>query len=86
VHPLRQALGAPRRRQAPNLVRSGRYPVVTPARNWMDARALVGKFPRMPTPVKKLNDRFADYDLSIRCRKCGHVRVTEAHVFAKILG
>lgn len=40
----------------------------------------------MPAPVKKLSDRFADYDLSITCKKCGHVRVTEPHVLAKILG
>jgi hypothetical protein len=40
----------------------------------------------MPVPVKKLSDRFADYDLSIRCRKCGHTRVTEPHALAKILG
>jgi hypothetical protein len=40
----------------------------------------------MPAPIKKLSDRFADYDLSIKCRKCGHVRVTEPHALAKILG
>jgi hypothetical protein len=40
----------------------------------------------MPAPTKKLRDRFADYDHSIKCRKCGHVRVTEPHALAKILG
>jgi hypothetical protein len=40
----------------------------------------------MPAPIKKLSDRFAGYDLSIKCRKCGHVRATEPHALAKILG
>jgi len=40
----------------------------------------------MPAPVKKLSDRFADYDLSIKCKKCGHTRVTDPHALAKILG
>jgi hypothetical protein len=40
----------------------------------------------MPAPIKKLSDRFADYDLSIKCKKCGHVRVTDPHALAKILG
>src|SRR5215510_4575171 len=56
-----------------------------PATGWttMAARGIVGF---MPAPVKKLSDRFADYDLSIKCKKCGHIRVTEPHVLAKILG
>jgi hypothetical protein len=40
----------------------------------------------MPTPVNKLSDRFADYLLRIRCRKCGHERVTEPHALAKLMG
>jgi hypothetical protein len=40
----------------------------------------------MAAPVKKLNDRFADYDLSIKGKRCGHVRVTGPHALAKILG
>jgi len=40
----------------------------------------------MPAPVTKLSDRFADYTLRIRCRKCGHVRETKPHALAKLLG
>lgn len=40
----------------------------------------------MPTPITKLSDRFADYTLRIRCRKCGHERHTEPHALAKLLG
>lgn len=40
----------------------------------------------MPAPVVKLSDRFADYQLRIRCKKCRHERVTEPHVFGKIMG
>ena len=32
-----------------------------------------------PAPVKKLRDRFADHVLSIKCKKCDHVRVTDPH-------
>ena len=45
-----------------------------------------GTLRAMPAPVKKLSDRFADYLLRIRCRKCGHERVTEPHPLAKLLG
>jgi hypothetical protein len=40
----------------------------------------------MPAPITKLSDRFADYTLRIRCRKCGHERHTEPHALAKLLG
>jgi hypothetical protein len=40
----------------------------------------------MPTPVTKLSDRFADYLLRIRCRRCGHERTTDPHALAKLLG
>jgi ribosomal protein L44E len=40
----------------------------------------------MPVPITKLSDRFADYTLRIRCRKCGHERTTEPHALAKLLG
>lgn len=40
----------------------------------------------MPQPITKLSDRFADYTLRIRCKKCGHERHTEPHALAKILG
>jgi hypothetical protein len=40
----------------------------------------------MPAPITKLSDRFADFTLRIKCRKCGHVRVTEPHALAKLLG
>ena len=52
----------------------------------MDECLAALQIPAMPAPVKKFNARFADYDLNIRCRKCGHVRVTEPHALAKILG
>jgi hypothetical protein len=45
-----------------------------------------GSISVMASPVKKLSDRFADYDLRIRCKKCGHERITEPHVFGKIMG
>ena len=40
----------------------------------------------MPAPINKLSDRFADYTLRICCKKCGHVRTTEPHALAKLLG
>ena len=40
----------------------------------------------MPQPITKLSDRFADYTLSIRCKKCAHERVTEPHALAKLMG
>jgi hypothetical protein len=40
----------------------------------------------MPVPITKLSDRFADYSLRIRCKKCGHERHTEPHALAKLLG
>lgn len=40
----------------------------------------------MPVHITKLSDRFADYTLRIRCRKCGHERFTEPHALAKLLG
>jgi hypothetical protein len=43
-------------------------------------------FGAMPAPVKKLSDRFADFVLTIRCRKCAHERTTEPHALAKLLG
>lgn len=45
-----------------------------------------GTLPRMPAPIKKLSDRFADYILRIRCKKCGHERTTDPHALAKLLG
>jgi hypothetical protein len=40
----------------------------------------------MPAPITKLSDRFADYLLRIRCKKCGHERTTDPHALAKLLG
>jgi DNA-directed RNA polymerase subunit RPC12/RpoP len=40
----------------------------------------------MPVPITKLSDRFADYTLRIRCKKCGHERTTDPHALAKLLG
>jgi hypothetical protein len=40
----------------------------------------------MPAPITRLSDRFADYTLRIKCRKCGHERYTDPHVIAKLLG
>ncbi len=40
----------------------------------------------MPAPITKLSDRFANYTLRIKCRKCGHERYTEPHFLAKLLG
>jgi hypothetical protein len=40
----------------------------------------------MPAPITKLSDRFADYTLRIRCRKCGHERICDPHALAKLLG
>jgi hypothetical protein len=40
----------------------------------------------MPAPVNKLSDRFADYTLRIRCRKCSHERTSDPHTFAKLMG
>ena len=50
------------------------------------AAAVLGIVRAMPTPITKLSDRFADYLLQIRCRKCGHERTTEPHALAKLLG
>ena len=36
--------------------------------------------------VTKLGDEFADYLLTIACRKCRHIRVTEPHTLAQIVG
>jgi hypothetical protein len=40
----------------------------------------------MPAAITKLSDRFADYTLRIKCRKCGHERYTEPHFLAKLMG
>lgn len=40
----------------------------------------------MPAPITKLSDRFADYILRIKCRRCGHERTTEPHSLAQLLG
>ena len=40
----------------------------------------------MPAPITKLSDRFADYTLRIRCKKCSHERVTDPQALAKLLG
>lgn len=54
---------------------------------WMDRRDLsLARFHIMPTPITKLSDRFADYALHIRCKKCGHERATGPHALAKLLG
>jgi hypothetical protein len=45
-----------------------------------------GTLPAMPAPITKLSDRFADYILRIRCKKCGHERTTDPHALAKLLG
>ena len=52
----------------------------------MDASIRPRQILGMPAPVVKLSDRFADYQLRIRCKKCRHERVTEPHVFGKIMG
>jgi ribosomal protein L44E len=52
---------------------------------WTD-RQMLWHAIRMPAPITKLSDRFADYTLRIKCRKCGHERVTEPHAIAKLLG
>jgi hypothetical protein len=54
----------------------------------LDGRAFVtaGTLPAMPAPITKLSDRFADYTLRIRCKKCGHERTTDPHALAKLLG
>ena len=36
--------------------------------------------------IKKLSDEFGDYLLTIGCRKCRHVRITEPRMLAKIVG
>lgn len=41
---------------------------------------------RPPPPIEKLSDQFGDYRLHVTCRKCGHSRITDPHVLAKILG
>jgi ribosomal protein L44E len=40
----------------------------------------------MSAPITKLSDRFADYTLRIRCKKCNHERVTDPQALAKLLG
>lgn len=45
-----------------------------------------GSISAMPAPVNKLSDRFADYQLRIRCKRCKHERITDPHVFGKICG
>lgn len=40
----------------------------------------------MPAPITKLSDRFADYILRIRCKKCRHERMTEPHALANLMG
>jgi|KBSSwiStaDraftv2_1062776.scaffolds.fasta_scaffold13110_5 hypothetical protein len=36
--------------------------------------------------IKKLSDEFGDYLLTIGCRKCRHVRITEPRTLAQIVG
>jgi hypothetical protein len=52
----------------------------------MDGKDRCRHLAHLPAPIKKLSDRFADYLLRIKCRKCGHERVTEPHALAKLLG
>lgn len=52
----------------------------------MDRAISDGHLFGMPSPITKLSDRFADYTLRIRCRKCGHERTTEPHALARLLG
>jgi hypothetical protein len=52
----------------------------------MDGRRGRWQISVMPVPVNKLSDRFANYDLSIECKRCGHVCVTPPHVIARLLG
>jgi hypothetical protein len=40
----------------------------------------------MPAPITKLSDRFADYTLRIRCKKCQHERTADPHALAKLMG
>jgi len=41
---------------------------------------------RRPPKVTKLGDEFADYVLTIACRRCRHVRITEPKALAKVVG
>lgn len=40
----------------------------------------------MAAPITKLSDRFADYTLRIRCKKCQHERTTDPHALANAYG
>jgi hypothetical protein len=40
----------------------------------------------MHASITKLSDRFADYNLRIRCKKCGHRQTTDPHALAKLMG
>jgi hypothetical protein len=40
----------------------------------------------MAKPITKLSDDFADFELRITCRKCAHVRLTEPHALARLVG
>lgn len=64
------------------------HTVVRLAKHWIYSRASMpnmGRAMRRPLPILKLSDRFGDYTLTIKCR-CGHVRSTDPHALAKILG
>lgn len=55
--------------------------------HWMDRRGnALARFRPMPAPSQKLSDRFADYILRIRCKKCGRERAMDPHALAKLLG
>jgi hypothetical protein len=47
---------------------------------------MAASFAPLPAPITKLSDRFSDYTLRIRCRKCGHERTTDPRVLAKLVG
>jgi hypothetical protein len=36
--------------------------------------------------VKRLSDRKGDYELFIKCEKCGHYRHARPEVFARLIG
>jgi hypothetical protein len=52
----------------------------------MDRDGLRRHRSRMPAHITKLSDRFTDYNLCIKCNKCGHQRYTQPHFLAKLLG
>jgi hypothetical protein len=52
----------------------------------MDPPGFARQHSEMPAPITKLSDRFADYILRIRCKKCGHERTADPHALAKLLG